>query len=63
MNGHTISMNSVHGRSMVQCGRMRSREAGRSGKPQFSISRILGSLHDLVDLRARERFEARRQPL
>ena len=63
MNGHTISMNTIPGRSMARCGRMQSREAGRSGKPQFSITRMLSSLHDLVDLRARERFEARRQPL
>jgi len=63
MNGQTMTMHTMRTRPVAgrPGSRMRSRCAHASAG--MSISRMLGSLHDLVELRARERYEARRQPL
>ncbi len=63
MNGQVMTLHTMRTRPVA--GRPGSRMRNRCGHAStgMSISRILGSLHDLVDLRARERYEARRQPL
>ena len=63
MNGQAMTMHSMTTRQAA--GSTGSRKRSRCGHASAgrSLSRIFESLHDLVDLRARERYEARRQPL
>ena len=63
MNGTAMTMHPMTNRPAAR--RAGSRVRARSGNTAGGLcfSKLLGSLHDLVELRARERYEARRQPL
>jgi hypothetical protein len=67
MNCQGTLANTMTARSMARCACRRTRgvqvERTRRTTPSTKSFSWFGSLYELVDLAARERFEAQRQPL
>ncbi len=66
MNSQGIPMNTMQVRSMARCACRRTGgvQAERTRRtPHAKSLGFFSSLYELVDLAARERFEAHRQPL